>query len=119
MNKYFIYISVVLNGVLLMTLLGVVPFLLYLSTLFNLGIIWYVVSVIRKNSELEKDITEISEKIENFSDHLEEIHSLEVYYGDEDLQSLITHSRGLINDFIDFQASYFDVEVEEADEEED
>ena len=76
-------------------------------------------SVIRKNSELEKDITEISEKIENFSDHLEEIHSLEVYYGDEDLQSLITHSRGLINDFIDFQASYFDVEVEEADEEED
>ena len=54
-----------------------------------------------------------------FSEHIENIHQLEMYYGDENLQNLIDHSRGLINDFIDFQEKYFDVEVQsETDEEE-
>ena len=39
-----------------------------------------------------------------------------MYYGDENLQNLISHSRGLINEFIDFQAVYFDVEIEEEEE---
>ena len=121
MNKYLIYISVVLNGILLMMLLGVVPFLLYLSVLINLGFLWYLGALLNKHSGLEDDVVTIVEKIENFSDHLEEIHALEMYYGDENLQNLISHSRGLINEFIDFQAVYFDVEIEEeeVDEKED
>ena len=119
MNKYLICISIVLNGILLMMLLGVVPFLLYLSVLANLGFFWYCMKILSANSELEEDVVGIAEKMESFSDHLEEIHGLEAFYGDESLQDLISHSRGLINDFVDFQASYFDVEIEEADEEED
>ena len=40
------------------------------------------------------------------------------YYGDENLQKLIEHSRELINDFVDFQARHFDVEVVEEEEQE-
>jgi hypothetical protein len=118
MNKYLIYVSIVLNGILLMVLFGIIPFLLYLSILVNMGVFWYTINVLRKNSELEQDIVAVVEKLEGFSDHLEDIHGLEIYYGDENLQKLIDHSRNLINDFIDFQASYFDVEVEEFNEEE-
>ena len=113
MNKYLIYISVALNGILLMALLGIIPFLLYLSILANLGFLWYLGVLLRKHSELENDVIGVVEKIESFSDHLEETHALEMYYGDENLQNLISHSRGLINEFIDFQAAYFDVVIEE------
>ena len=44
-----------------------------------------------------------------------------MYYGDENLQALIENSRILVNDFIDIQEKYFEVEVtdQEEDEEED
>ena len=96
-----------------MILFGVIPFLLYLSVLANLGFLWYLGTLLNKHTELEDDVVAIVEKIENFSDHLEETHALEMYYGDENLQNLIDHSRGLINEFIDFQAAYFDVVIEE------
>ncbi len=118
MSKILVYVSIVLNGILLMVLFGIVPFLLYLSILVNIGAFWYIASMVAKNVELEQDIISIVEKIEDFSNHIEEVHGLEMYYGDEDLQSMISHSRRLINHFIDFQAEYFDVEIEEPDEEE-
>ena len=119
MNKYTLYISFILNGILLMTLFGIVPFLLYSSILTNLGLLWYIKKTLQKTEDLEGDIVGVVEKIDRFSQHVEDIHQLEMYYGDENLQSLIDHSRGLINDFIDFQEKYFDVEVQgETDEEE-
>ena len=102
-----------------MILFGIVPFLLYSSVIANLGLIWYIKKTLQKTKDLEKDITGVVEKIDMFSEHIENIHQLEMYYGDENLQNLIDHSRGLINDFIDFQEKYFDVEVQsETDEEE-
>tara|TARA_R110002073_G_scaffold317853_1_gene491662 strand:- start:165 stop:542 length:378 start_codon:yes stop_codon:yes gene_type:complete len=119
MNKYTLYISFILNGILLMILFGIVPFLLYFSILVNLGLVWYIKKTLQKTEDLEKDVTDVVEKIDMFSEHIENIHQLEMYYGDENLQNLIDHSRGLINDFIDFQEKYFDVEVQsETDEEE-
>ena len=85
----------------------------------NLGLVWYIKEALQKTEDLEKDVTDVVEKIDMFSEHIENIHQLEMYYGDENLQNLIDHSRGLINDFIDFQEKYFDVEVQsETDEEE-
>lgn len=118
MNSYLIYTSIILNGILLMVLFGVVPFLLYLSVVVNVGAFWYIARMVAKNVELEQDIVEVVEKIEDFSRHIEDVHGLEMYYGDENLQNMIDHSKRLINDFIDFQAEYFDVEIEEPDEEE-
>jgi len=110
MNKYVLYISVLLNGILLMILFGTIPFFLYLSILINLGMLWFIKKTLEKNSDLEDDVEEIMEKTASFSDHLETMHELEMYYGDENLQSMIRHSKKLINDFIDFQLKYFDTE---------
>ena len=56
MNKYTLYISFILNGILLMTLFGIVPFLLYSSILTNLGLLWYIKKTLQKTEDLEGDI---------------------------------------------------------------
>jgi len=117
-SKYILYISIVLNGILLMIVAGVVPFLLYLSAVANLVLFWYVAKCLIKLEEVEESVSHIFNKTEEFVDHLENIYALEMYYGDEDLQSLIEHSRELINEYVDIQEKYFEVEVlEESDEE--
>jgi hypothetical protein len=113
MSKYILHISVVLNGVLLMVLFGIIPFLLYTSILINLGLIWYIKKALEKINLLEEDTTYLMKEAEVFSDHLENIHEMEMYYGDKDLQNMIEHSKQLINEFIDFQIKHFDdVELE-------
>ena len=119
MNKYILYISVILNGILLMILFGVIPFFLYASILINLGLIWYIKKALEKNNLLETDVSYIMEDVGVFADHLENIHEMEMYYGDKDLQDMIEHSKQLVNEFVDFQVKHFDaVEIEDNEEEE-
>jgi hypothetical protein len=100
-----------------MYLTGIIPFLLYLSTLFNVLLIWYTYQFVVEKDNIEKDIQLIFEDTEEFVEHIERIHELEMFYGDQNLQSLIDHSRELVNSYVDIQEKYYDVEVElESDE---
>ena len=107
-----IIMSVILNGGLLIYLFGPMPFFLFLSTLLNLLLVLYIIYSIRQKNSLEEDLQSMYEKMNNFCDHLEDVHSLEMYYGDQNLQNLINHSRQLINGMIDFQLSYSNAEVQ-------
>tara|TARA_R110000824_G_scaffold199852_2_gene383845 strand:+ start:927 stop:1331 length:405 start_codon:yes stop_codon:yes gene_type:complete len=113
-NKYFLYISLIFNGGLLIYLFGAIPFFLFFSAVTNASLLWYIKKILDKSIELEEDIIDAVNKIEIFSNHIEQIHELEMYYGDENLQKLMEHSNELVNDFIDFQEKHFDVEVHEA-----
>ena len=121
MSKYILYISLVLNGILLAFLAGLVPFLLYLSIVGNLFLLWYGAACLVQLNSMEEDMIGMLRQNENFLDDLENIHSLEMYYGDESLQGLIDHSRQMVNSFVDIQEKYFDVEINETgyDDEED
>tara|TARA_B100000287_G_scaffold430317_1_gene485329 strand:+ start:681 stop:1052 length:372 start_codon:yes stop_codon:yes gene_type:complete len=112
MNKYFLYISLVFNGGLLIYLFGAIPFFLFLSVVVNVGLLWFIRNTLSKEVRLEEDVVDMVAKIDMFSEHIEKIHQLEIYYGDEQLQNLMEHSSQLVNDFIDFQEKYFDVEVD-------
>tara|TARA_Y100000593_G_C4221364_1_gene292024 strand:- start:437 stop:772 length:336 start_codon:yes stop_codon:yes gene_type:complete len=96
-----------------MAVLGILPFLLYLSILINIALLWYAKNQISDMDLLREDTLEIFKVIESFSDHLEDIHALEAFYGDQELQSLIEHSRSVINGIVDIQEKYYDdVETE-------
>ena len=110
MNKYVLYVSILLNGILLIILFGIVPFFLYLSILINLGMAWFIKRALEENSDLEDDMEELMNRTSNFVDHIEGMHELEMYYGDENLQNMIRHSKEVTNDIIDFQLKYFDTE---------
>ena len=118
MNRIIITTSIVLNAALLMVLFGPLPFFLYLSIIINAVLVWFSVKAIQKNNEIEEDVQSILEMTENFADHIEEVHSLEMYYGDQDLQNMLEHSRTLINDMISMQEKYFEVEVVSEEKEE-
>jgi len=118
MNKYILLFSVILNGILLMFVAGIVPFFLYLSVIINLILLWYSGVCLLRANNLESDMIVLLQKNEDFLDELENIHSLEMYYGDEYLQNLIGRSRELVNDFIDVQEEYFDVQVTELEDDE-
>ena len=111
MSKSILYASIVLNGILLMVLAGVVPFLLYLSVIINLVLIWFSIKCIKNINDIEEDMDDIMSKTDDFTEHLENVYEMEMFYGDETLQSMIDHSKELVNDYIDLQAKYFDVEV--------
>ena len=119
MIKYVLYISIIMNGILLMVITGILPFFLYVSVLANLVLVWYSIKSLYRLNDIEEDMVKLMEKTELFLENLEQIHGLEKYYGDQDLQNLIDHSRDLVNEFIDVQEKYFEVEVtsEEFEEE--
>ena len=120
MNKYFLYISTLLNGLLLMKLFGAIPFFLYLSIIVNLIFIWYIKKVVERQ-EFENNVIDITSTINSFSVHLEDLYQLEMFYGDENLEKLLEHSKDVINDIVDFQIDNFDAEenfdTEESEEE--
>jgi hypothetical protein len=120
-TKIIITISAILNAILLMVLFGTLPFFLYTSVIINMLLVWYSLKSINKINDIEEDMQSILELTESFADHLEELHSFELYYGDQELQNMIEHSKSVINDIIDIQEKYFEVEVvtEKEDEEED
>ena len=117
-NKYVLYISLILNGLLLIYIAGPVPFFLYLSLVINVVLVWYASMCLLKINDLEEDMIGMLKQNEEFLDNLESVHSLEMYYGDEHLQGLIDNSRELVNDFIEIQEKYFDVEVVDLEDDE-
>ncbi len=117
-SRYVLYISLILNAILLMYLAGIVPFFLYISILVNVFLLWYSYQFINENKKIEEDLGFIFQSTDKFINHLENLYELEMYYGDQNLESLIIHSKELINEYIDMQERYFDIEVEiESDEE--
>tara|TARA_R110000796_G_scaffold215659_1_gene331645 strand:- start:251 stop:679 length:429 start_codon:yes stop_codon:yes gene_type:complete len=111
-NKFIPHASVIFNAALLMIIFGVVPVLLYSSVILNFVFLWFITRNLQKNIEIDNTTEKIIDKINLFRDHLEQIYELEMYYGDENLKSLIDHSRQLINDFVDFEEDHYDQEAE-------
>ena len=119
MNNILISLSVILNGVLLSFLWGLVPFLLYLSTVINVLLAWYAYKALQSVGDVQEDLLWILKSIEKFSDDLDEVHSMEMFYGEPVLQGLINHSRTVNNDIVDVLEKYYDIRAEEVDEEAD
>ena len=101
-----ITLSVVMNGGLLMYMLGALPFLLFLSVLIIIALSWYIRELVRKMQTIDEDIGQLFDDIGEFQSHLLAINELEMFYGDETLQSLLSHSRGLVDQFQEFQLKY-------------
>ena len=68
--------------------------------------IWANVFLLKKLLYFNENFQQMQNSIENFSRHLETIYEMPTFYGDENLQQLITHSRELRQDLIDFQNRY-------------
>ena len=119
MIKIILAISAILNSVLIMALVGIIPFFLYLSIVINCVLMWYVQNILNTSNELNEDVIDLFTELENYSNHLDQIHEMETFYGDQNLQNLINHTRSITNNIIDIQRKYDeDTEILEEETEE-
>tara|TARA_R110002020_G_scaffold11079_5_gene42125 strand:- start:1768 stop:2184 length:417 start_codon:yes stop_codon:yes gene_type:complete len=114
MIKIFLAVSTVANLVLIATVVGILPFLLTLSGVIIVLLLWYIKKSTAETKEITQDFDSFYLKLEQYEKHINDIHGLEMFYGDETLQGLIKHSREILNHIYDFQVKYF-IEGDEED----
>lgn len=79
---------------------------LVLSASINALLIWYIRKMLQKLLYVSDSIGSLLVSAKNFSTHLDGLHAMEMYYGDETLGSLIKHSKEVIEDIKEFEDIY-------------
>ena len=94
---------------------GLMPLLLSLSVVGIIILVWYIIKLRKELTSVSKDLEQFFKKIDDYEKHVDQIHGMEMFYGDQTLQGLIRHSREMINEIIDLQEKYFLEEEEDFD----
>lgn len=68
--------------------------------------IWFNVFLIRKLLFFNENFDQINISVDNFAKHLEELYELPMFYGDENLEKMLEHSRELRRDLEEFKSKY-------------
>ena len=80
--------------------------ILVLSIIINILLLWYISYALRKLLFVSDNIGGLLKQADDFAKHLVEVHGLETFYGDTTLQSLITHSKQIVEDIKQFEEIY-------------
>jgi len=99
-------ISLLVNATLIMTVTGVMPFILFCSAIINMGLLWSIKNILQTTSEMNSDIESLFLKMDKFTEHAEGIYEMEMYYGDDTLNGLMQHSRDLLEEFENYKIRY-------------
>ena len=106
MSKYVVVLSVITNAILIMLVVGMLPFLLFGTAVFCTGLVWYIGRLLGQMRECVEDLARVRDVINEFGHHVESIHELEMYYGDETLGGLMGHSKACVGDLQFFIEKY-------------
>ena len=79
---------------------------LIVSVALNGLLLWYIRKMLSKLLYVSDSIGSLLVTAKNFSNHLDGLHAMEMYYGDETLGSLIKHSKQVIEDIKEFEDIY-------------
>ena len=109
--------SLIINSFLLIYLFGPLHFFLFISLVANICCILYTRFLLNERSRLYQDYGVLLNEAEEFLNHLSQIYELEMFYGDETLESLINHSKRLINKFYEYENKYFEQVEQEFNQE--
>ena len=66
-----------------------------ISLFINLLLTWYIRRVMKRSSLIRGVTADMLIALEDFSTHLDHVHELPLFYGDETLKGLLEHSREL------------------------
>ena len=67
-----------------------------ISTIVNVMLVWYLRRIMKRSSLMYGVTTELLTALEDFSTHLDNVHELPLFYGDETLKGLLDHSKELV-----------------------
>ena len=87
--------------------------MLVLSVVLNCLLGFYAVRLARRLLTVAINIDAVYEVFDTFRLHVEQIHEAEMFYGDQTLQALIQHSKGVLDSLDDYADLMALVEIEE------
>jgi hypothetical protein len=85
------------------------------SILMNTFLMWYIWRALQQTNYYELELREVTGVIQNFTNHLETVYEMEMFYGDETLRYLLQHARDLTEAFSQYE-EYSEEEPEEPEE---
>ena len=93
---------------------------LVISVGLNVLLFWYIRQTLRRLLFASENFAWLLNSITNFSEHLQSLHELEMFYGDTTLGHLIEHSKQLVEDMKNFEEIYtlLEDELDDGKEEE-
>jgi hypothetical protein len=95
----------------------VLSVLCFILVFIVVGLLWFIRRILSKLLYVSESIGDFLIVIDNFTTHLETVNNMETYYGDETLQSLLEHSRIIMDEIEQFESIYSLTTNTDADEE--
>jgi hypothetical protein len=90
---------------------------LSVSVVANIFLIWFCYKLFRNMLTLSDNLYRILEQVKDFALHLDSVYNMPVFFGDETLGALLSHSKDLTGDMDNFIKTHaFDLEVEAEEE---
>ena len=77
-----------------------------LSILANVGLIVYVRAVLARLLFVSDELGDLQDMIDSFSAHVSEVYNLEMFYGDQTLESLMEHAVAFNEQLETFEVIY-------------
>tara|TARA_A100001015_G_scaffold320325_1_gene446281 strand:+ start:2128 stop:2514 length:387 start_codon:yes stop_codon:yes gene_type:complete len=86
------------------------------SISINIFVFWYIRDILGRLTWISQNINDIAEVIGIYQGHLKAVFKLEQFYGDQEIQTLMQHTREIIEILEDYQTAALDLEVVEVEE---
>lgn len=67
---------------------------------------WYSYNALKKLQFMTHSIEDLDLNLQTFESHLKHVYQLDMYYGDQTLESLIKHMKELTESFSEFRKDY-------------
>jgi len=84
----------------------ILTLILTLSIIGNIGLFIYVRNVLSRLLFVSDELVDLQDMVNNFSKHISEVYNLEMFYGDQTLQSLMDHAVSLNEQLETFEVIY-------------
>ena len=82
-------------------------FIVVILILFIVAVIWYIRELLSRFRFLSENSYILSNKIETYKEHLEAVYGLPMFYGDETLKSLLSHTSDLAEELTELKSVFF------------
>ena len=89
-----------------MTTLQIMITLLVVSAALNVVALWFIRNLLTKLFFVSNNLSEVNDVMLRFAEHLETVHSMETFYGDQTLQTLLEHSTLVVTMLQEFDEIY-------------
>ena len=109
MIRIGLILSMVVNGILIAFVIGLMPFLLYLSVLIHVASVWYMRLLLTEMSQYNRDMNELLLTCVSLQRHIESVHEMEMFYGEPVLQDMMEHTLQ-VNEEIQFYVEKYSLE---------